>query len=83
MTAVSTPASQVVLLPSREIGLSDSELSARIVKATAELQKAMDAAILAGLLVEPSFQKLGSRLASYGVTSDSYVCSIHTYRQLS
>ena len=83
MTAVSTPSSQVVQLPSRQIGPSDNELSAMIVKATADLQKAMDAAVLAGPIVEPSFQKLGTRLASYGVTSDSYVCSVHTYRQLS
>ncbi len=83
MTAVSTPSSQVVQLPSRKRGPSDSKLSAMIVKARAELQESMDAAILAGLLVEPSFQKLGTRLANYGVTSDSHVCSVHTYRQLS
>ncbi len=83
MTALSTPSSQVVLLPNREPGPSDIELAATIVKATAELQKAMDAAVLAGLIVEPSFEKLGTRLASYGVTSDSYVCNVHTYRQLS
>ena len=83
MTADTTPSSQVVQLPSRQIGPSDNELSAMIVKATADLQKAMDAAVLAGLIVEPSFQKLGTRLASYGVTSDSYVCSVRTYRQLS
>ncbi len=83
MTAVSTPSSQVVQLPSRELAPSDNAIAAGIVKATAELQKAMDAAVLAGLIVEPSFEKLGTRLASYGVTSDSYVCNVHTYRQLS
>ena len=36
MTAVSTPSSQVVRLPSREPGPSDNELSATMVKAAAE-----------------------------------------------
>ena len=83
MNAVSTPSSQVVQLPSRKLGPSDNELAAKIVNATAELQKALDAAVLAGLIVEPSFQKLGARLANYGITSDSHVCTVHTYRQLS
>ena len=83
MPAESTPASKVVQLPRRELGPSDNELSVKVVKATAELQKAMDSAVLAGLIVEPSFQKLGTRLESYGVTSESYVCTVHTYRQLS
>ncbi len=66
----------------RREGPADEDLAARVVRAVGELQDSMDAAILAGLIVEPSFQKLGGRFESYGVTRDSFVCEAHVYRKL-
>ena len=66
----------------RHEGASDEDLAARVVRAVAELQEAMDAAILAGLIVEPGFQQLGGRFESYGVTRDSFICEAHIFRKL-
>ena len=66
----------------RQEGAADEDLAARVVRAIAELQEAMDAAILAGLIVDPSFQQLGGRFESYGVSRDSFVCEAHIYRKL-
>ncbi len=94
MTAAASPLHPVIELSGRDPGASaprrrarhegpaDEDLAARVVRAVAELQEAMDAAILAGLIVEPGFQQLGGRFASYGVTRDSFVCDAHVYRKL-
>ena len=40
------------------------------------------AAILAGLIVEPSFKSISGRFNEFGVSMESYVCSAEIYRKL-
>ncbi len=61
----------------------DRELAQRVSQAIAELQDAIDAAILAGLIVEPSFKPISGRFNEFGVSMDSYVCNVEIYRKLS
>ncbi len=60
----------------------DRELADRIGRAISELQDAMDAAVLAGLIVEPSFTRIENRLTRSGVRVDSFLCNVHIYRKL-
>ena len=60
----------------------DDEIAARVGQATAELQDVMDAALLAGLVVEPSFTQVDNRLTRYGTRIDSFVCRVRVYRKL-
>jgi len=46
-------------------------------------QDAMDKAVLAGLIVEPTFQPVGNRFANVGVTAESYLTKCNIYRRLS
>ena len=62
--------------------LSDREIADRTTRAIYELQDALDAAILAGLNVEPSFTLIENRLAQFALRIDSYVCKVNLYRQL-
>lgn len=61
---------------------TDHEVKDRIVRAINELQATMDAAILAGLTVEPSFVRIENRLAQCELRIDSFVCKVHLYRRL-
>ena len=67
---------------SREDRLTDREIALRVSRAIGELQDAIDAAILAGLMVEPSFKSISGRFNEFGVSMDSYVCSVQMYRKL-
>ena len=60
----------------------DHELGDRISQAVAKLQDAMDAALLAGLIVEPNFKLVENRLTRFGTRIDSPVCSVRVYRKL-
>ncbi len=60
----------------------DREIAERTNRAINELQDALDAAILAGLNVEPSFTLIENRLAQFALRIDSYVCKVNLYRQL-
>ena len=62
---------------------SDHELAANLTRAIATLQEAMDTASRAGLIVEPSFKSISGRFNEYGVSVDSYICSVEIYRKLS
>jgi hypothetical protein len=62
---------------------SDRELSSRVTQAIAELQDAMDAASRAGLIIEPSFKSVTGRFNEFGVSVESYICSVEIYRKLS
>ena len=42
----------------------------------------MDAAIQAGLIVEPSFKTVSGRFNEFGVSVDSDLCSVQIYRKL-
>ena len=62
---------------------SDRELSVKVTQAIADLQDAMDCASRAGLIIEPSFKSITGRFNEFGVSVDSYVCSVEMYRKLS
>ncbi len=60
----------------------DREIADRTTRAISEFQDALDAAILAGLNVEPSFTLIEGRLAKFASRIDSYVCKVNLYRWL-
>lgn len=60
----------------------DQEPAERISQAIAELQGSMDAALLAGPVVEPKFVPADNRLARFGTRMDSSVCRVRLYRRL-
>ncbi len=62
---------------------SDRELSKGVFQAIAMLQEAMDDASRAGLIVEPTFKSISGRFNEFGVSVDSYICSVDIYRKLS
>ncbi len=68
---------------SRDDRPTDRAIALRVTGAIGELQDAIDAAILAGLMVEPSFKPISGRFNEFGVSMDSYVCSVQIYRKLS
>ncbi len=69
--------------PADAVGNSgDREIANRTSRAINELQDALDAAILAGLNVEPSFTLIEGRLAKFASHIDSYVCKVDLHRQL-
>ena len=62
---------------------SDRELSTKLSRGIAKLQDAMDAASKAGLIIEPTFKSVSGRFNEFGVSIDSYICSVEIYRKLS
>ena len=62
--------------------LGDREIADRTQRAVAELQDAIDAARLAGLIVEPSFTRIENRLTQCGARVDSFVGRVHLLRRL-
>ena len=66
----------------RDIGLTDAQIAEKIHQASAQMQEAMDTALLAGLIVEPSFSLIENRQTPWGVRLDSFVCNVRTYRRL-
>ena len=68
---------------SRDDRPTDRAIALRVTGAIGELQDAIDAAILAGLMVEPSFKSISGRFNEFGVSMESYVCSVQIYRKLS
>ena len=65
-----------------EMTPTDRDVAEKTVQAVGELQEAMDAAQLAGLIVEPSFSQVENRLTRYGTRISSFVCSVRVYRKL-
>ncbi len=63
-------------------GITDRDIADRINHAVMDVQEAMDAALLAGLLVEPSFTVIDNRLTKTGVRIDSNVCKVQVFRKL-
>ena len=61
---------------------SDHEIADQIVDAVNKVQEMMDQAILAGLVVEPSFKRIENRLTQSGMRLDSFVCNIRVFRKL-
>ena len=62
---------------------SDRVLARNLNQGTARLQDAMDAATKAGLIIEPTFKSISGRFNEFGVSVDSYVCTVELYRKLS
>jgi hypothetical protein len=60
----------------------DRNIADRIKAAMAEVQEALDRAVLAGLIVEPKFTHIENRLAQCGARIDSFVCQVGIYRKL-
>ncbi len=67
---------------SRTEAPTDRELAQRVTRAIGELQGVLDAAILAGLMVEPSFKRVDGRFNEFGVSVESHVCHVQIYRKL-
>ena len=67
---------------SSDAGIVDHELANRVSQAVTELQDAMDAALLAGLVIEPNFRLIENRLTRFGTRIDSSVCSVRISRKL-
>ena len=62
---------------------SDRELADAALMAAKRLQDAMDDAIKAGLIVEPTVKSVENRFVSIGVSSDSYLLNLNVWRKLS
>ena len=60
----------------------DREIAERTTRAINEFQDALDAAVLTGLNVEPSFTFIENRLTKFASRIDSCVCKVNLYRQL-
>ena len=67
---------------SRDDRPTDHDIALRVTGAIGELQDAIDAAILSGLMVEPSFKAISGRFNEFGVSMESYLCSVQIYRKL-
>ena len=66
----------------RDIGLSDAQIAEKIQQAVVLMQETMDAALMAGLVVEPGFNLIENRQTPWGVRIDSFVCNVRPYRRL-
>ena len=64
------------------VDLTDNEIAKMLKQAATALQEAMDAAVLADLVVKPSFTLLENRLTPWGMRVDSYVCNVSSFRRL-
>jgi hypothetical protein len=60
----------------------DREMSSRVLGALHALQDAMDAAALAGLIIEPAFKQYANRFKELGSDMESYVAQVEIYRKL-
>ena len=60
----------------------DAELASKVLKASHQLQRAMDQAALAGIIIEPHFQPTPDRFAEFGSNVETFLCQIQMYRKL-
>jgi len=67
---------------SRDDNRSDLDLAAAVTEAAADLQRAMDAAIDAGLLIEPSFQSAEFRSTNLDSGPATYIVNLQILRKL-
>ncbi|MFP6743804.1 MAG: hypothetical protein VCB77_01280 [Alphaproteobacteria bacterium] len=77
-----TPVSRPEPVAEAYIAPSDRNLATQVTRAIAGLQDAMDLAIKAGLIVEPDFKSVIGRFNEFGVSVDSYICSVRICRKL-
>ncbi len=69
------------LMPSY-IGLTDNEIAGMLKRGVATLQEALDAALLADLLVSPRITLMENRLTPWGMRVDSFICNVSSFRRL-
>jgi len=62
--------------------IADHELAKRVSQAAAELQEAMDTALVSGLIVEPKFAEVKNRLTRFDTRIDSTVCTVRVFRKI-
>ena len=62
---------------------TDRDLANDVTEAAHRLQEALDKAVLAGLIVEPSFMSVGNRFSNVGVSAESFLVKIRIMRRLS
>ncbi len=60
----------------------DRELALGLLNAMNNLQDALDAAVMAGLIVEPSFSRVANRFNDRGCDVDTYVAKVQIFRRL-
>ncbi len=60
----------------------DRDHATKVLNALHALQSAIDAAAVAGLIVEPSFKSYPNRFQELGCDADSYVAKVEIYRKL-
>ena len=60
----------------------DRDHASRVIVALTNLQDAMDAAALAGLIIEPAFKQFSNRFKELGIDIESYVGQVEIYRKL-
>ncbi len=77
-----TPEEQEALAAGLPDPSDDKDRAQRLGEALSELQEAMDAAVMSGLVVEPEFKVLSDRFGARGVTSDSFLLNVQVYRKL-
>ncbi len=61
---------------------NDRDLATQVLQTLNALQEALDAATLAGLIVEPSFKAFPNRFKDRGSDADSFVARANVYRRL-
>ena len=64
------------------VGLKDNEIARMLKHGVATLQEAMDAALLADLVIEPRITLMENRLTPWGMRADSYICNVSSFRRL-
>ncbi len=60
----------------------DAEIAAAIVGAVRTLNEAMDDAVKAGLIVEPTFSVAQGRFEDFGISADSFIANVKVFRKL-
>ena len=60
----------------------DRDYASSVLGALNNLQDAMDAAALAGLIIEPSFKQFSNRFKELGTDMETYVGQVEIYRKL-
>ncbi len=82
MTTNKIPVNHEIPLVCSLVGLKDSEIAEMLRKGVTTLQEGMDEALLANLVINPSFTLIENRLTPWGMRADSFVCNVSSFRRL-
>ncbi len=61
---------------------NDRDLASGVMQALHGLQETLDRAALAGLIIEPAFNRYPNRFKDRGSDAESYVAKVEIYRKL-